>query len=152
MDITGNYRFEHPQSAVWGILTHPDSIAAALPGVQTLTPIDGETLAWTALISLAFVAINAEFTGEVRMSELDAPSQFRLTVTSGTGESTLHGSALIALAPTDETPDHTHITYTGTAELTGKFASFPVAIVKSMVMMMVRQYFGALARQLEGMI
>lgn len=150
MDITGHYRFEHPQSAVWGILTHPDSIAAALPGVKSLTPIDGEPLAWAAVISLSFIAINTELAGEIRMTELQAPSQFRLVVSSEVGDSSLHGSALIALSPAEEKPLHTEITYTGTAELTGKFAVLPAAIVKSMMMMIVRQYFGALARQLEG--
>lgn len=150
MEITGLYRFEHPHQVVWDILTTPDSIAAALPGVQTLTPIAGETLAWRALISLSFIAINTELIGEVRMSDLDAPNQFRLTVSSGTGESTLRGSALISLSPADDQPTHTLITYTGLAEVTGKFASFPPAIVKSVVMMMVRQYFGALANQLSS--
>lgn len=150
MDITGVYRFEYPQPTVWNILTDPASIEAALPGVKTLTPIAGETLAWTALISLAFVAINAEFTGAVHMSDLDAPTQFRLTVSSGEGESTLRGSALITLMPAEDNPDHTSITYTGVAELTGKFASLPAAIVKSVVMMIIRQYFNTLARQLGG--
>ncbi len=150
MDINGTFRFEHPQPMVWGVLTHPESIATALPGVQTLTPIPGEALAWTAQISLAFIAINAEFAGEVSLTDLQAPSQFRLNVASGEGDSRISGSAIIALAPIEDAPDHTVLTYSGAAEMTGKFASFPPAIIKSVVMMLVRQYFMTLSRQMGG--
>jgi len=150
MDITGTFRFDHPQPVVWAVLTHPDSIAAALPGVQTLTPIPGQSLAWTAQISLAFIAINAEFSGEIRLTDLRELSEFRLSVSSGSGDSRLTGSALITLTPVEDSPAHTLLTYSGEAELTGKFASFPPAIVKSVVMMLVRQYFMTLSHQVGG--
>ena len=151
MDISGTFRFDHPQPAVWAILTDADAIAAALPGVHTLTPIPDQPLAWTAQISLSFIAINAELEGEVRLTDLNAPSNFRLSILSGSGDSRLSGSALISLSSVEDAPIHTALTYTGAAEMTGKFAAMPSAIVKSVVMMLVRQYFMALSRQIaEG--
>lgn len=131
-------------------MTDPDAVAKAIPGVQSLTPIPGEPLAWSARISLAFIAINAEFGGEVRMGELSAPSQYRLTVSGGGDESRITGSALITLQPDPENPDFTDLAYAGTASMTGKFEAAPPAIVKSVVMMIARQFFGALARQLRA--
>lgn len=149
MDIAGTYVFEHPQPLVWDALTDPDRIVVALPGVRELTPIDGQPLAWHAVISLSFIGLSAEFGGQIALSDLAAPDRFTLNISGGGQDSRIEGSALLSLAPVPEaeTPQ-TELRYTGTATATGKFEAIPPTMVKGLVMTLARMFFGGLARTL----
>ncbi|MCU0476579.1 MAG: SRPBCC domain-containing protein [Anaerolineae bacterium] len=151
MDIAGTYVFDHPQPTVWDALTDPDRITTAMPGVRQLIPIDGQPLAWQAIISLSFIGISAEFGGEISLSDLAAPDQFRLNISGGSQDSRIEGSALLSLSPVPEaeTPQ-TELRYAGTASATGKFESFPPSMVKTLVMTLARMFFGGLARTLPS--
>jgi hypothetical protein len=148
MQITGSYTFPYDQAAVWNILMNPDAIAKAIPGVQEMIPIEGENNAWKAVARLNVAAVTGSYTGRVQMTEIEAPHQYRLTVSGEGQQSIISGTALIRLEPKAEEPASTVVSWTAEANLVGKLASVAQRLIQVAASLLSRQFFGALARQL----
>jgi uncharacterized protein len=149
MQITGSYTFEFERQAVWDILMNPDAIAKAIPGVQQMIPLDNETNAWRTTAKLSVASLNGTYNGVIRMSEIDAPRQYRLTVSGEGQQSVINGTALMTLEPdtTSDTPK-TVVSWTADVNLSGKLASIAQRLVSVAASMLSRQFFGGLAKQL----
>src|SRR5688572_2867160 len=148
MQITGSYTFDFDQQAVWDILMNPDAIASAIPGVQQMVPLD-EPTAWRVVVRLSVASLNGTYNGVIRISELDAPNQFRLTVTGEGQQSVINGTAIIKLQPdTSADTPKTLVSWTAEATLSGKLASIAQRLVSVAASMLSRQFFSGLARQL----
>ena len=149
MQITGSYTFDFDQQTVWAILMNPDAIAKAIPGVQQMIPLENEPDAWRATARLSVASLNGTYSGVIRLSELDPPRQYRLTVTGEGQQSIIDGTALITLEPTsDSGTPKTNVSWMAEANLSGKLASIAQRLVSVAASMMSRQFFGGLARQL----
>jgi hypothetical protein len=151
MEIVGNYTFSYDQNAVWNILMSPDAIAKAIPGVQEMIPIEGESNSWRAIAKLNVAAVSGSYTGIVRMSEIEAPHQYRLTVSGEGQQSIISGTALIRLeakadAPTDKPETVVH--WNAEGNLSGKLASVAQRLLQVAASLLSRQFFGGLAKQL----
>jgi uncharacterized protein len=149
MQITGSYTFDFDQQAVWDILMNPDAIAKAIPGVQQMVPLDNEPNAWRTTARLSVASLNGTYNGVIRMSELDPPRQYRLTVTGEGQQSIINGTALITLEPaSDSDTPKTNVSWIAEANLSGKLASIAQRLVSVAASMLSRQFFSGLARQL----
>jgi hypothetical protein len=151
MEITGNFTFSYDQAAVWNILMDPNAIAKAIPGVQEMIPVEGEPNTWRAVAKLNVAAVTGSYTGMVRMSEVESPNQYRLTVSGEGQQSVISGTALIRLetriAP-DGLTTQTVVAWTAEANLIGKLASVAQRLIQVAASLLSRQFFGALAKQL----
>jgi uncharacterized protein len=147
MKLSGKYQFDADQQTVWDLLMNPNAIAKALPGVESLAPIEGENLAWRASAKLGVAAISGTFTGIVRMTELQPPSRFRLNVSGEGQQSAIGGFALISLASGDD-PTKTNLTWEGEATISGKLAGIGQRLIAMTANMMANQFFQGLANQL----
>jgi uncharacterized protein len=149
MQITGSYTFDFDQQAVWDILMNPDAIAKAIPGVQQMIPLENEPDAWRTTARLSVASLNGTYHGVIRMSELDPPRQYRLTVTGEGQQSVINGTALITLASaSDSDTPKTNVSWIAEANLSGKLASIAQRLVSVAASMLSRQFFSGLARQL----
>ena len=149
MELSGQYIFETDQDTVWNLLMDPQAIANALPGVDKLDPIEGEENAWRANAKLGIAAISGRYSGTVRMSEQNPPEQYRLTVNGQGQQSIIDGSALITLSY-DEEHQRTVLEWEAEANISGKLIRIGQRVVKSAANLMSRQFFGALAEQIEA--
>jgi carbon monoxide dehydrogenase subunit G len=126
---------------------NPDAIAKAIPGVKEMIPLEGETNAWKAVAKLSVASVSGSYTGLIRMTEIDAPNQYRLTVSGEGQQSIINGTALIKLeSDTDSTT--TIVSWDADAHLSGKLAGIAQRLVKVAAGLLSRQFFGGLARQL----
>lgn len=148
MDIAGSYTFPFNRETVWTILMNPDAIAKAIPGVKEMIPIEGEMNAWRAVAKLNVAAVSGMYGGAVRMTEIDPPNRYRLIITGEGQQSVINGSALITLRD-GETPDQTIIDWTADARLSGKLAEIESRLLKVAAVLLVRQFFGALSKDLS---
>src|SRR5262245_48132049 len=98
MQLNGSYTFDADQQTVWSTLMNPDAVAQALPGIKELVPIEGEDMAWRAASKVNMPALNGNYAGVIRVSEVDAPNQYRLTVNGEGQQSMIGGTALIKLS------------------------------------------------------
>jgi hypothetical protein len=147
MKITDSFTFSAPQQAVWDVLMNPASISSALPGVDDLIPVEGEELTWRATAKLGVANISGTYSGIVRMSELNAPTQYRLTVSGEGQHSIINGSALLTLEYNAE-DGKTILTYNAEAALSGKLAGIGQRLVGAAAKLLAKMFFGNLAKQL----
>jgi len=146
MEITGNYTFSANQEAVWKLLMDPDAIAAALPGVDEMLPVENEANAWQAIVKVSIGTVSGQYSGYVRMADIEAPNQYRLNVDGEGQNSIISGSALISLVP--EGSDKTVVSWTATANISGKIASIGQRLIKATANMMSKRFFNGLAKQI----
>jgi carbon monoxide dehydrogenase subunit G len=147
MDMNGSFVFNLDRQTVWSALMNPDAIAKALPGVKEMIPIEGEDHAWRAIARLDVSAVSGMFSGQVRLSEIDAPNQYRLTVSGEGQQSIISGTALLKLSD-GKTPQQTIVTWKAQAHLSGKLEDAAQRLVKVAAGVLGKQFFRGLARQL----
>ena len=131
------------------VLMNVDAIAAALPGVDKMIPVEGEAGTWKTTAKLGVANISGTYTGTVKMSELEPPTQYRLTVNGEGQASIINGSALLTLT---YQPDEgvTIVSYDADAHLTGKLASIGQRLIAPAAKMLAKMFFGNLAKQLPS--
>ena len=149
MNLTGDYTFDAPQETVWNLLMDPNVIANAIPGVDEFIPIEGEADAWNARAKINVATVNGLYMGTIRMSDQDAPNQYRLTVNGEGQQSIIGGSALITLAY-DEDNQQTQLTWDAEANISGKLARVGQRVIKAAAGMMSKRFFGGVAKQLDA--
>lgn len=147
MKITDSFTFTAPQQAVWDVLMNPNAISSALPGVDALIPVEGEEMTWRATAKLGVANISGTYSGIVRMSELDAPTKYRLTVSGEGQHSIINGTALLTLTHNAE-DGKTILTYDAEAALSGKLAGIGQRLVGAAAKLLAKMFFGNLAKQL----
>lgn len=149
MNLSGNYSFDADQQTVWGLLTDPNAIAKALPGVDALVPIEGESMAWRADAKIGISIISGVFSGVVRMTDVQPPQGYRLNVTGEGQQSVVSGYATIVLTPAAGGAKTT-LDWTGEANISGKLAGIGQRLIGSAASMMAKQFFQGLAKQLPS--
>ncbi len=149
MQLNGDFYFNAPQEQVWQLLMDPAVIAAALPGVDELIPIEGETDSWRAEAKISLAAVSGTYGGVIHMSEQQPPRQYRLTVSGEGQQSIINGTALITLNY-DETTGQTRLTWEAEPSISGKLARVGQRLIKAAATMLSKQFFTAVAKQLPS--
>ena len=146
MKLDGRYRFSAPREQVWATLMNPDAIAAAMPGVEQFLPLDDEEHAWQAVAKVNLAAVSGRFKGIIRLSEIEAPERYRMTV-SGEGQgSIISGTVLMQLE--DAGDGATTLRWDADANISGKLARVGQRLIKAAANMMSKRFFSGLARQI----
>jgi len=140
MKLSDTFTFDADQDTVWQLLMDPAAIAKAMPGVDKLTPIDGETNAWRANARIGIAAVNGTYSGVVRLSEITAPTQYRLTVNGEGQQSFIGGTALLTLHY-DADQKKTILNWDADANISGKLASIAQRLVVAAASMLSKQFF-----------
>ena len=149
MKLADTYAFDADQDTVWQLLMDPAAIAKAMPGVDQLTPIDGEPNAYRATAKIGIAAVNGTYSGVVRLSEITAPTQYRLTVNGEGQQSFIGGTALLTLRY-DPDQKKTILTWDADANISGKLASIAQRLVVAAATMLSKQFFRGIASQLPN--
>ncbi len=148
MNLSGSYRFTEPRQQVWATLMDPDAISAAIPGVEEFVPIEGEEYSWQAIAKVSMAAVSGRFAGNIRMSEIEAPESYRLSI-SGEGQgSIISGSVFMKLEDADGGAATT-LHWDAEANISGKLARVGQRLIKAAAGMMSKRFFSGLARQIQ---
>lgn len=147
MELTGIHTFDHPQQKVWDALMDPKAIAHAIPGVEELVPVEGEDNAWRANAKIGIAAVSGRYSGVVRMSEIDAPTQYRLTVSGEGQQSIISGTALIKLVY-DAESKQTTLSWDAHADINGNLARVGQRVIKSAAGLMSKNFFDGIDKQI----
>ncbi len=147
MQLTGSYKFNHEQQAVWDVLMNPDAIAKALPGVDELIPVEGEPDTWRADAKLGIATVRGKYSGIVKLSEQNPPNQYRLTVSGSGQNSIIDGTTLISLSY-DADNQQTILNWEADVQISGKLASIGQRLIGAAANMMSKQFFQGLEKQL----
>lgn len=149
MEINGTFDFSADQQAVWKALMDPNVIAKAIPGVQEMIPVEGEANSWRAIARVGVASIVGTYAGIVHMSEVDAPTRYRLTVKGEGQQSIIGGTAILELSYDAETKQ-TRLNWTAEANVSGKLASIGQRLIKSAAGLLSKQFFQGVAKQIPN--
>ena len=78
MKITGSHEISAPPDRVFAVLTDPECLARVMPGCKNLEATGDDTY---KLVLMAGVGpIKGEYEGTVQLTDIDAPSSYRMIV------------------------------------------------------------------------
>lgn len=138
MDMTGEQKIAAPRQTVWLALNDAEVLKACIPGCTALEKTSDTEM--TAAATLSVGPVKAKFTGNVTLSEIDAPTSY---VISGQGSGGVagfaKGSAKVVLA--DDGPDATLLTYTVKADVGGKIAQLGGRLIDQTAKKLAGEFF-----------
>ena len=145
MDMSGERRLPAPRDTVWAALNDPAVLRASIPGCRKLEPAGEDGYRATAAVKIG--PIRQNFSGEVRLLDLDPPASYRI---EGSGQSAsagfAKGSAVVRLSAEGQ---ETLLSYTVTAEVGGKLAQLGARLIDASSKQMADQFFDNFARALS---
>lgn len=142
MEMTGRQRIEAPRDLVWAALNDAEILKRCIPGCQSLEKIGNDRMKATAAVKIG--PIGAKFTGEVTLSELDAPNGYRIDGEGAGGAAGFaKGGAKVRLS--EDGAAATILDYEVTAQVGGKLAQLGGALIDITAKQMAGQFFKKLA-------
>ena len=146
MKLTGEKMLPAPRDAVWRALNDPEVLRQSIPGCESLEKT-GEN-ACRAAVAARIGPVQARFTGNVTLSELDPPNGYTISGQgSGGAAGSVKGSARIRLEPAG---DGTRLTWTADAQISGKLAQVGSRLIESAVNMTAGQFFERFVQIVAG--
>ena len=126
MELKGEQLLPVSQQAAWEALNDTELLKSAIPGCESITPIEAEgdeDVAGTYdLVMVAAVGpVKAKFKGKLQLMNLDPPNAYTLRFEGSGGVAGFgKGSAAVKLVPIDATS--TQLDYEANASVGGKIA------------------------------
>lgn len=137
MEISGEERIAASREVVWAALNDPDILRQCIPGCQTLEQKSPTELA--ASVKLKIGPVSASFNGEVTLSDINAPSSYRI---SGEGKGGIAGFAKgFADVSLEEDGNETILRYKADAQVGGKLAQLGSRLIGSTSQKLAQQFF-----------
>lgn len=146
MDLTGEYVIAADRPAVWEALNDPEVLRACIPGCQSLEMTSPTEMEATVVTKIG--PVKAKFSGEVTLSNIDAPRSYTI---SGEGKGGIAGFAKGgADVRLDEIPEGTKLSYSVKAQVGGKLAQLGSRLIDSTAKKLADQFFRDFAERVGG--
>lgn len=137
MDINGEQRIPATQQVVWQALNDPEALKASIPGCETVDKISDTQ--YTARLVMAIGPVKAKFTGDVTLTDIDAPNGYTITGKGSGGAAGFgKGSARVTLIGEG---NNTVLRYAANASVGGKLAQIGQRLVDSAAKKMADEFF-----------
>ncbi len=139
MEMSGEELINAPKSVVWDALNDPAILKQAIPGCET---VDKESdTEFTAKVKVKVGPVKATFTGQVTLSNIDAPNGYTITGEGKGGAAGFgKGGADIKLSETD---GGTLLTYDVKASVGGKMAQIGSRLIDSTAKKLAGEFFNS---------
>ncbi len=146
MDMTGEQRIKAPKQAVWDALNDVEALRASIPGCEEVEKKSDTEFA--AKVRLAVGPVKARFSGEVTLSDIDAPNGYTISGQGSGGVAGFgKGEAKVTLS---EDGGETVVSYTAHATVGGKLAQIGQRLIDSTAKKLAGQFFENLAGYLDA--
>jgi len=143
MKVEGNYTFDAPRDRVWSVLMDPEALKACVPGLETLTPT-GEN-AYEANLKVGVAMIRGSYKGTITLTDLDAPSSYKMNVEGKGSNGFVKGIANIELV---DQGGSTLVNVHGDGNVGGAVAGVGQRMMGGVAKMLMGQFFECLKKQL----
>jgi uncharacterized protein len=142
MKLSGSQTISAPRSVVWKGLNDPAVLKQSIPGCTSIEATSPTEMKATVVTKLG--PVKASFSGNVTLSEINAPVSYRI---SGQGEGGLagfaHGGASVRLEEIG--PSETEMFYEVDAQIGGKLAMIGSRLIDSTAANLAEQFFDKFA-------
>ena len=137
MKLTGENRINASPEEVWRALNDPLILKQAIPGCDTLEKVSDTQ--FKATVTTKIGPVQAKFTGEVELTDLDPPNGYTISGKgSGGVAGNARGGAKVKLEPDG---NGTKLSYDVDAQVTGKLAQLGSRLIDSTAKMLAGQFF-----------
>ena len=138
MEMSGEHEIAAPRETVWAALNDPDILKQAIPGCQHIEKSDDN--AFTAKVKVKVGPVNATFSGNVTLENLNPPESYTISG-EGTGGAAgfAKGGADVYLEEVDA--ETTKLNYKVNAQVGGKLAQVGQRLIKSTANKYAKQFF-----------
>ncbi|MDX1388716.1 MAG: carbon monoxide dehydrogenase subunit G [Acidobacteriota bacterium] len=146
MKIKGQHRLDAPRELVWKAINDPEILAKTVPGLQELNTV-GENR-YQGALNISMGPVQGRFSGEVELSDIDAPSGYSMRVDGKGAPGFVQGAGTIRL---EEDGDATVVHYDLDAQVGGRLAAIGQRLIDSSARVITGQALDGLSRQVEGL-
>ncbi len=148
MDMTGERRIPAPRQVVWDALNDAAVLKDCIPGCQTLEKLSDTQMKATASIKLG--PISAKFSGNVELSEIDAPNSYTI---GGEGQGGVAGFAKggAKVFLTDDAAG-TLLRYEVSAQVGGKIAQLGARLIDATAKQMADAFFDKFSAAAQALV
>jgi carbon monoxide dehydrogenase subunit G len=138
MELTGERLLPVPRERVWAALMDSDTLRAAIPGCEAITPEgDGRYL---VSVLAAVGPVKARFKGRLQQQDLQPPHRYTLSFEGEGGVAGFaRGSAEVELSEAEGSA--TRLTYRAQAQIGGRLAQIGSRLVDATAARMSAQFF-----------
>jgi carbon monoxide dehydrogenase subunit G len=144
--MTGEFVLPADQATVWARLNDAETLKTSIPGCESLEKLSDTEFAAVARVKVG--PVSARFRGKVRLSDIDAPSSYRI---NGEGEGGVagfaKGGALVHLTAADG--GGTRLNYNVEAQVGGKIAQLGARLINSTAKKIADEFFANFAKALQ---
>ncbi len=145
MEFIGEYQFNASAMDVWLALNDPEVLKRTIPGcdaMERITPTD-----YAGHLKVDLGLFNAGFSGTIKLSELDPPTNYRISVAAhGALAGSVTGSAKVQLIDLDQ---GAVLHYTAETALGGRLAKFGVKLMHGTATRYADKFFARFAAAME---
>jgi carbon monoxide dehydrogenase subunit G len=145
MEFVGEYRFNASAMDVWVALNDPEVLKRTIPGCDAMERITPTYYAGHLKVDLGL--FKAGFTGTITLSELDPPTDYRISVAAqGEIAGSASGSAKVRLV---DLPDGAILHYTAKTALGGRLAKLGAKLMHGTATRYADKFFARFAEAME---
>jgi 2-furoyl-CoA dehydrogenase large subunit len=145
LEGSGAIEVPAPREDVWRVLMDPASLAAVIPGCDSLEQVGDD--AYRAVVDLGVGPVRGRFEAQVRLTDLVAPESGTLSGSMIGPLGSSHGAGHLRL---EEIGTGTRVAYDYEIHLAGKVASVGGRMLDGAARVLIGQFFAGLVRQAAG--
>jgi uncharacterized protein len=146
VELNEEKRIPARQDAVWRALNDPEVLKICIPGCETVekrSPTE-----FTARVTVSVGPVKAKFTGEVQLTDIDAPNGYTISGKGSGGVAGFgKGSAVVKLRTEG---NETVLAYRVNASVGGKLAQIGQRLVDSTAKKLADEFFANFVRAVAG--
>jgi uncharacterized protein len=139
MHVTGKFRYQAAPEQVYETLLDPIALQSCIPGCEQLEATAEDE--YRAIIKVGVAAIRGTFEGNVRITDREPGSGYRMHVSARGGPGTVSGTATIRLTAEG---NETVVDVDGDAKIVGPAAGVAQRLFGGIASSMMNQFFGCL--------
>ena len=137
MKLSGSYQINLEKQKVWEALNDPEILQKTIPGCEEFKK-NSET-GFTATATNKIGPVNASFTGDIELIDLDPPNSYKITGSGNSPVGFANGEASVSL---EDFEGGTKLTYTVEANVGGKIAQVRSRVIDMTAKKMADIFFG----------
>jgi len=146
MRVNGTKHFPSGPNRTFELLTNPDVIVRAMPGLKSLKQTAPQS--YEAVIEVGVAGIKGSYEGTLQMTDVSVPSGYTLVVKGEGTMGFMESDVVVRLSGSDETG--TDVTFDGDAKVGGTVAGVGQRVLGGVAKLMMNQFFNGIAKEAKG--
>lgn len=147
MELHGDRLIPAPLAATWAALNDPETLKACIAGCESLERTGDD--AYTALVALKIGPVSARFKGNLKMTNVQAPTSYTINFDGQGGVAGFgRGSADVRLAAEGDAA--TRLAYDARAQVGGKMAQIGSRLIDATAGKITEDFFKAFEAHLKS--